>query len=454
MKKRIFSLLLCLAMVISLFASCSGGDSGSSSSSDSATTAAGSDGATTAAANGETTAANDATASGEEVTIEFIQWWEPELPEGEFRKLMDQFEEKNPGIKVKLVSGPYASTKEQVIAGAAAKTMSDVVGLDGAWVSDFVKQGSIANLTQLMSDNGYDSADLASQVQIDGATYMIPVVNFVYPVFVNEDIREASGVEKAPSNRTEFADAAKKMTDESKNQYGWILPLSLETPNGIQNDVMSWVWASGKSMLKDGKPDVTNADVKSAVEFIKGMYDEGVVSKGAFQIKEQDKVEEFTNGRVGMMISSLAHINTIRERNANLKFTVEAIPSVDGYEGERGMPYASWGIGVSEHSEHKAEAWKLVEFLMSEEVNSKLSSIANAFPGNSKSVPDFVETDELFKKAFEIYQAGYPANEFTGLPVAEELMRIFDEELQKTLEGNQSIDDMLQKVQDEWTTKF
>ena len=66
--------------------------------------------------------------SGGDVTIEFAQWWEPELPEGEFRGLMDQFEEENPGIKVELLSGPYASTKEQVIAGAATGTIPYVVG--------------------------------------------------------------------------------------------------------------------------------------------------------------------------------------------------------------------------------------------------------------------------------------------------------------------------------------
>jgi hypothetical protein len=30
-------------------------------------------------------------------------------------------------------------------------------------------------------------------------------------------------------------------------------------------------------------------------------------------MKEHDKVEEFTNGRVGMMFDTLAHINLIRE---------------------------------------------------------------------------------------------------------------------------------------------
>ena len=32
-----------------------------------------------------------------DVTLEFAQWWEPELPDGAFRGLMDQFEEREPG---------------------------------------------------------------------------------------------------------------------------------------------------------------------------------------------------------------------------------------------------------------------------------------------------------------------------------------------------------------------
>ena len=145
---------------------------------------------------------------------------------------------------------------------------------------------------------------------------------------------------------------------------------------------MSWVWASGASMLKDGKPDLENEAVVGTLDYIKSLNDAGVISPGIFAKKEQDKVEEFVNGRVGMMIDSLAHINLIRERNPNLNFGISAVPAVDGYTGKRGMPYASWGIGISEGSEHKEEAWKLVEYLMSPEVNSKLVTIANAFPGN------------------------------------------------------------------------
>ncbi|MFH5824259.1 ABC transporter substrate-binding protein [Georgenia sp. AZ-5] len=391
---------------------------------------------------------------GGDVALEFAQWWEPELPDGVLRGLMDQFEEENPGITVELLSGPYASTKEQVVAGAASGTMSDVVGLDGAWVHDFVDQGAISDLSALMSDAGYDESQLASQVQVEGSTYMIPVVNFAYMLFTNDDLLQQAGVEAPPTNRSEFKAAAEAITALGGNTSGWVLPLSLETPNGVQNDVMSWVWASGGSMLEDGQPDLTNPEVTSGVEYIKELSDAGVIAPGAATLKEQDKVEEFANGRVGMMISSLAHINTIRESNPDLNFNISAVPAEDGYEGERGIPYASWGIGVAENSENKEEAWKLVEFLLSESVNAELSTAANAFPGNTSAVPDYVQGDELFQTAFDVWNEGYPANEFVGLPVAEQLMRDFSEELQRTLEEGQSVDVTLSNAQEKWMSEF
>ena len=387
-------------------------------------------------------------------TIEFVQWWEPELPDGAFREIMDEFEAQNPDITVDLVSGPYSATRDQIVVGAASGTLSDVVGLDGAWVNDLAKQGAITPLDEMMSSGEFDAEQVADVIEVDGQSYMFPVATFVYPMFVNLDMFEEAGIEQMPQNRSEFVEAARKLTDASKNRYGWVLPLSLQAPNGVQNDVMSWVWASGESMMADGQPDLTNEHIVGTLEYIKTLYDEGLVSPGSFAKKEQDKVEEFVNGRVGMMVSTLAHINMIRERSPELNFTITDFPSADGYDGPKGLPYAAWGIGISDASENKEEAWKLVSYLMSPEVNSKLVSIANAFPGNTQAEPDFVVSDELFAKGFEIFQSGYLANEFTGLPVAEELMRMFNEEIQMMLEGEQSAEQAAQNAQAKWEEEF
>lgn len=390
-----------------------------------------------------------------EVTIEFSQWWAPELPEGALQELIDGFEEENPGVNVELLSGPYASVQDQTFTAAASNTMADVVGLDGAWVNDLQKQGALANMTELMADADYDDSQLASQVQLDGGTYMIPVVNFIYPMLTNDDLLAEAGVASIPQSRSEFAAAAAAISDVDSTTKGWVIPLSTENPNGIQNDLMSWVWASGGSMLDDeGQPDLTNEDVKSATNFVKDLYEADDVTPGALTLQEPDKVTEFINGRVGMMIDSLSRIDTIREASPDLNFSISAIPAEDGYEGERGIPYASWGLGVSAQSENPEESWALVSYLMSESVNSELSTLANAFPGNTGSTPDFSDSDPLYEDAFEIYQSGYPANEFVGLPTADSLMRTFDEQFQRVLTGDQSVEEALENSQTEWLSEF
>lgn len=409
---------------------------------------------TLAACSGSETSNTDGEDGSKEVTLEFQQWWGVELPDGALQEIVDEFTA-DTGIKVNLLSNPYADTKTQIAAGAAAGTMADVVGLDGSWVYDFAKQGSIANLTELMEADGYDDSQLSDQIKVDGNTYMIPVVNFAYPMYVNLDILKEAGVEEIPKTWSEFTEATSKIT-ESTGKAGWAIPLSTESPSGIQNNFMSWLWASGGSMLNEGKPTLTdNEDLTATVEFVKGLFDAEVVAPGAYAMKEADMVEEFTNGRVAFMTDSLAHLTTIKKGAPDLNLDFIPVPVKDGYSGESGMDVANWGIGIAENSEHKEEAMKFVQYLMSPEVNAKIAVYANAFPGNSTAQPDYSAADEKFLKAYELYQDSYAINEFTGLPTSEELMRTFDEQLQLYLDGDtSSANDMLKETQEIWEQSF
>ena len=392
--------------------------------------------------------------SGDGVTLEFQQWWGVELPDGALQEICDDFTEET-GINIELLSNPYADTKTQIAAGAAAGTMADVVGLDGSWVYDFAKQESIANLTDLMTDAGYDDSQLSDQIQVDGSTYMIPVVNFAYPLYVNMDILEEAGVSEVPTTWSEFLDACDKITSNT-DAAAFAIPLSSEAPNGIQNQFMTWLWASGGAMLEDGKPNLEgNEDLEKVVDFVKEMKDNGYLSDGAEAMKEQDMVNEFENGRLAFMVDGISHLTLIKEESPDLNFDYAKMPVMDGYEGESGMDVANWGIGIAENCENKEEAWQFVEYLMSPEVNAKLAQLANAFPGNATAEPDYSENDELFLKAYDIFQTGYAINEFIGAPTSEDLMRSFNEQLVLYLDGDTaSAADMLSAAQASWEPAF
>jgi len=393
-------------------------------------------------------------AAASAVTLEFQQWWEVELPRGVLREIVDGFT-KETGVEIRLLSNPYADTNTQIAAGAATGTMADVVGLDGAWVYDYAKQGAISNLSALMTKGGYDDSQLSDQVRVDGSTYMIPVVNFAYPMYVNLDLLKQAGVTELPKTWSEFKAAAEAVTRKTQ-AYGWIIPLSTSSPNGIQNQFMSFFWASGGYMLKDGKPNlVGNEKLIKATEFVKSLFDAGVVAPGAYSMTEATMVEEFVNGRVAFMTSSLAHINLIRQNAPNLNFAVMPVPAMDGYDGPRGMVVANWGIGIASNSRYQDEAWKFIEYMMRPEVNARLAEAANAFPGNVLAAPDYSAADPLFRDAYEIFKDSYAINEFTGLPVSEHLMRIFNDYLQLYIEGEiDSAEEMLAFIQAEWEPNF
>ena len=139
----------------------------------------------------------------------------------------------------------------------------------------------------------------------------------------------------------------------------------------------------------------------------------------------------------------------------DLNFDFMKLPVMEGFDGESGMDVANWGIGIADNCENKEEAMQFVEYLMSPEVNAKLSELANAFPGNSTAEPDYSKNDELFQKAYDLFQECHAINEFTGLPTSEDLMRSFDEQLQLYLDGDtSSAADMLKATQDIWEPAF
>ena len=395
-----------------------------------------------------------AAVSADDTTLEFQQWWGVELPDGALQEICDGFTEET-GVKIDLLSNPYADTKTQIAAGAAAGTMADVVGLDGSWVYDFAKQGSIANLTELMEADGYDDSQLSDQIKYEGNTYMIPVVNFAYPLFVNTDILEEAGVEEIPTTWSEFLDACDKITTNT-DKAAYAIPLSTEAPNGIQNQFSSWLWASGGNLLQDGKPALTDNDkLAQLVDMVKTMKDKGYLSDGAEAMKEQDMVNEFENGRLAFMVDGISHLTTIKTESPDLNFTFAKMPVMDDYTDKSGMDVANWGIGIAENCENKEAAMQFVEYLMSPEVNAKLAQLANAFPGNSTAEPDYSSNDELFQKAFEIFGEGYAIKEFTGAPTAEDLMRSMNEQLVLYIDGDTaSVDEMLSATQEAWEAAY
>jgi multiple sugar transport system substrate-binding protein len=163
-----------------------------------------------------------------------------------------------------------------------------------------------------------------------------------------------------------------------------------------------------------------------------------------------DMQDTFANGYAAFMLTTCSTINTLRASNPNLEFTMGAVPVKDGLEGESGVMYAPWGLGIAANTEHPDEAWEFVSYLLSPEVNTEFAGYANAFPGNTKS--EVVSEDEAFANAYKIVQDNYLVNQMQGLPSAEELMKNLTIQSQLAITGDQEIPESLKNAQDYWNS--
>ena len=144
------------------------------------------------------------------------------------QNLVNQFEQQNPGIHVTLDTNPYPTVESQTIAQAATGTMADVVGLDGSWVNPLVKEGALLNLSAEMKQTGFNQSTIKSQVQLNGNTYDIPLVNFAYPLFTNTALLAKAGIAHPPTDWAQFVVRCRGAQQTEQNNMGMDHPSYLE----------------------------------------------------------------------------------------------------------------------------------------------------------------------------------------------------------------------------------
>ncbi len=395
----------------------------------------------------QSSGADESQSSSGGTTIEFQQWWADELPDGYMDEICANFEDET-GIHVELLTAPWADTKTAITSGAATGTVADIIAVDSAWLVDFADQGIITNLSDLFAETGFDTSVLADQWQVDGSTYAIPLLNFGYPLYVNMDILEASGVEAIPTTWTELQDACKKITAAGYEAFP--INLGTKSPNGICNVVMGMASASGITMKsEDGTYNFAeNADLKEYLEFVKALWDDGSVASGATSLEESEMTSNFTAGNYAFCIASMSMLSDYTDAGLNVECA--KIPVKDGYTGDSGMCVASWACGISENSENKEAAAQFLEYLFSADDGNICADMAvqkSAFPSSTVANPDFSAMPDQFQATYEVYTEGYPENQFIGIPQTETVETNMTNYLVQYLQGDIDVDALLAGMQ-------
>lgn len=249
-----------------------------------------------------------------------INYWHHFTSDSEFKgleKVMELFAKKYPDVKLVQENIPNADFMSKITAAIAANSrpdttmvaserFADLLGMNGLLdISDRVKNWE---LKKYFPDNRWQD------VTVDGKIYGIPAFTFVDWMYYRKDWFDEAGL-KVPTTFQEFQDAAIKLTDKSKNRYGF----GLRAGGGGQDMIVGVIEAFGSPIIADGKAAMDKAKTIEAVRWYSDLFTKyKVTPPSAPNDSYRQIMEGFKTGQTAMIWH---HTGSLAELQGALKDT-------------------------------------------------------------------------------------------------------------------------------------
>jgi multiple sugar transport system substrate-binding protein len=322
--------------------------------------------------------------------------------------VIEQFEKENPNITIDFLGTPDNPNLfiQKLDMALAAGAPPDV----GIYLNpSYIERGAIEPLDNYFSNSylkdvipeGITNA-VRSVDQKEGKLYGI--LGYVYPntLWVRTDWFKEAGL-PIPETWDQFFNAAEKLTDKSKNRYGYSIrggsgsAINLEYMMYAYSGITNYFTEDGKCTLND----------KLHVEFVEkylggyGKYTpDDDLSKGFTELQAT-----FQSGIAAMIAhnSGSATSHDIAFEGDRTKFQMLKFPTGLNGVDVHSAPRTEAAFTISIDSKVKNEAWKYLEFVMQAEQIWSYCKVANLIPTNSKSMEleDF-KNDQFAQEAAAI----------------------------------------------------
>ena len=380
MKKNITSLLMSLMLSLFVLASCGNNTTTTETTTKEATTEEASQTTTEDAnktaevATEETTDTNNA---GEETEIVF--WHAMGAGQGEaLQKLVAEFEEANPNIKVNLqFQGNYGDLNQMLVAAMQSpQDLPTITQANQDLMLQFQEANLVTDLTDMVKgENGIEDYEdilpgLREEIEQTGRIMALPFNKSTEVFWYNKTLFDELGL-NPPTNYDELKEVAKSIYD-AKGYAGVGF-------DSLPNMYVSYLYNQGIEVSKDF--DVTSQESVDAINY----YQEGM-KEGYFRIPGTDQFMSgpFANEQVGAYMGSIAGEVYVRD-GVDGKFEYAAAPYPAKYSPQQG---ANIYMFESATDEQKKAAFELEKFLLSKDSQIQWAVATGYMPSRTSGVED------------------------------------------------------------------
>ncbi|MBN8425144.1 sugar ABC transporter substrate-binding protein [Microbacterium esteraromaticum] len=407
-------------------------------------------------------ASSDGGSADGDVTLQMVESLTNPARTDLLRGLLDEFEAENPGITVKLVSPPTEQADQKIQQMLQSGKGVDVLEVRDLTVGPFSNNGWLYDMKSDLADwDGWNELTENAQAaaDTDGKSYFVPYGFYGLSLFYRTDLVADAGFDGPPKSWEDLLEQASAIQDPSSNVYGYAFRGGPNANSNVVAAIEAYVIddlnVEDAFLLNDGTTMFAAPEAQDAVDTYFELFTQAS-PPSAVSWGYPEMVAGFTNGTTAFLLQDPEVIATVQESSLS-EDQWDTAPLLVGPTGKAAQPLATAGWGVTEASEHKEEAVKLVEFLSS-------SGPATTFAQKNSLVPIIAGAaeDDFYKTGPWTSYVTMTENPDTYINVVQprgvswwtEWIQKSDQDVQKVLLGDMSTQELLASWDEYWTEKY
>lgn len=385
--------------------------------------------------------------------------------------LSPQFERAHPNIDLNFVTLPENEARAKITASVATSGGEyDIVMVSNYETKMWAKNGWLTDLhPYIAKDSSYDKSDffpsLREALSYKGHMYSVPFYGESSFLTYRKDLFAKAGIEMpAHPTWTQVARMAAKLDDPEHGVSGICLrglPGWGEVLAPLDSVINAF---GGRWFDQNWHAQLTSPKVRKAVKFyVKLVREHG--EPGAATSGFSECVTRYSQGHAAMWYDATSMVSTIEAKDSSTVAGKNGYVPAPTQAGQKSGWLYTWSLGVPKTSEHKAAAWKFIDWMTNKKyiktVGKKLGW-ARVPPGSRNStyqIPPVKKASAAYRKPMlqalktadekhpTVKPVPYEGLQFLRIPEFQDLGTRVSQQIAAAIAGKITVDQALRQSQ-------
>ena len=287
-----------------------------------------------------------------------------------FKKVVKDFETKNPGIHVKVIGGTNDDKIVAAIRGGNAPDVAQSFTSDNTGV--FCPSGAWIDLGPYMQKDGVKDSIFPEAPRdyskFEGKRCALPMLADAYGLYYNKTLLAKAGYKSPPKTISELTAMAKKLTQRDSSGKLKVVGFN-PFPSWYENVPAHFGPSWGANWVdSDGNSNLDTPAWADQLRWQKSLIDwygyDNLVRFNAGAGDEFSASNAFETAKVAMHMDGEWRVAFLKREHPELKYGTAPFPAADDKADLYGAGYTTGSIiGIPKTSKHKDQAWLLVKYL-------------------------------------------------------------------------------------------